>query len=175
MGLFTHVCGNFKCVRCGNETADCIQTKLFRVTVENHSKEYRGGDLIIIDGLDNYCPVYPWKAGELLRVVMGDWGCGICHLNWQWAVVAFQPMDIKDNLLLPFSAKIETIDTFVPTSAERFDGINFIESDLAELAISLQQPSDDGKSPFADMAVDKRIATIVAGHRRWLENIRHQG
>ena len=134
MGSFCYVCGELKCIHCNTIQDACFSTKLLSANAHNNSKEYRQGDLVIIDGLGDYCAIRAWQPGEILRVVMGDWECGACDLNYQWALVAFRRMENHNDFLEGFPARIDNIQTFVPVSIESFADIHFVERELADLA-----------------------------------------
>lgn len=87
MGFLVNLCGRFRCVKCGMESEACIQTKLFRSEAENSNREYRVGESELVDGIDDYFPLFPWNGSEPLVVAIG--AVGVAALvgngrNWYW-------------------------------------------------------------------------------------------
>lgn len=163
MGFFAYICGNVTCVRCGADQRGCVQTKLMQVSAENASKEYSVGDRVVVDGLADYCPLLPPTPNDPLRLVVGEWTCAVCHLNYQWAVVTLDAAGAVAGG--PFSTTIWSFETFVPCEAGALGGIHYLSEDLVNLA-----GRSDGDS-FQRLPVSKRIAAVVEGYQRWLEEV----
>jgi hypothetical protein len=168
MGLFSYICGTFKCLRCKNVVSECIQTKLFHVTPESSSKQYHIGDHVAIDGLGDYIEICPWAGADPLRVVVGDWSCDVCGLNYQWAPVTFEVKG-SASAAQPFLAKIAAIETFVP-GALAFAGVHYIEEALAELAFFPDQ-RPDSISVVKKWSVEQKVASIAGGYTRWVQEV----
>ena len=170
MGFLVNLCGRFRCVKCGMESEAGIQTKLFRSEAENSNREYRVGESELVDGIDNYFPLFPWNGSEPLVVAIGDWSCGSCGLGWQWAqlVLALDGIKSPDH---DFRATVLQLSTLVPLQASDLDGIHFVESWLAELSGIWGRGSDydwaGGRHQWLSLPVGERCELVASGYRAW--------
>jgi hypothetical protein len=142
------------------------------VTPENSYREYRAGSRAVVDGLFDYWPLHPPLQGGPLHVVAGDWDCGSCGLNYQWARVVLEPDVLPEAPDVsrgeptgPLPAVIAAVETFVAETEEAFSGIHYLCEDLALLAGNWDR---DG---FQRLPVDKRIRDIVRGYRDWYQQV----
>jgi hypothetical protein len=155
MGLFVTLDGDFECVRCGYNSERSIQTKLLRTAPENSCHPHRVGDTEIIDGLDDYAPLFAWYRTELLVVVVGDWGCPNCQLNWQWAKVVFNVNERNDVL----DATIASLSGFQPYQPNDLIGVHYLEFDLAALS--------DATEKWGSLTIESRCDLVASGYRSW--------
>lgn len=173
MGFYVYLVGDMECVRCKQRTFAGIQTKLLRTDAENHGKDYFVGCREEIDGLDgDYQGLEPWDESSLLQVVVGDWDCAHCGLNWQWARATFEVSSKKPQIKLGsnrYDATLRALVPFRPWCVEDFNGIHYIEPDLAELSGLWGQPYDrpDGKKRWQALGLMQRKALVVAGYKQW--------
>ncbi len=107
-----------------------IQTKLLRHEADNASRAYGIGDSEVLVGLEDYCPLHPWGGSSPLTVAVGDWACGHCGLNWQWAAVVFEVSAAGDRQVVTLCDLIG----LQPCRPDKLDGVHFVEADLAELS-----------------------------------------
>jgi hypothetical protein len=167
MGLFVHFQGNFVCVRCHQTSGASIQTKLLRAERDNSSRDYRLGDSEVMDGLEDYCPLNPWDGHSPLVVVVGDWDCNHCGLNWQWAKAVFD-MERTEGVSV---ATIRELSGFQPWRVEDLAGVHFVESDLAELSGLWERPPrynwPDGLLRWKACTIPERCERVAAGFRSW--------
>jgi hypothetical protein len=170
MGFFVNLCGRFRCVKCGMESEACIQTKLFRTEADNSSREYRVGDSEIVDGMEDYCALYPWDGSEPLVVAVGDWGCRNCELGWQWARLV---LTVNENKPLygDFSATIRELSSLVPSRPSDLAGIHLVESWLSEMSGLWGKGPDynwaEGRERWLSLPVHERCALVASGFRTW--------
>ena len=155
MGLFVTLNHEFKCIRCGSSDERSIQTKLLRTVPENSCQLYRVGDTEVIDGLDDYFQLLAWRPHEPLVVVVGDWDCSDCQLNWQWAKAIFEINPSADGL----SAKIVDLSEIQPLQPDELAGVHYVESDLAELSGVVEE--------WDSLSVQARCEQISTGYRKW--------
>lgn len=170
MGFFVYLCSRFRCLRCGMDSEASIQTKLFRTEADNSSREYRVGDSEIVDGMEDYCPLYPWDGSEPLVAAVGDWSCRHCDLGGQWAKLV---LTVKERTPSSgeFSASIKELSRLVPIRPSALDGVHLVESWLAELSGSWGTGSDydwaAGRDKWLGLPASERCERVAAGFRTW--------
>jgi hypothetical protein len=171
MGLFVHLCGSLQCVRCNETTDACIQTKLLRTDADNSMRCYRVGDSEVLDGLEEFVPLYPWQEGTPLVAGAGDWACESCGLNWQWAKATFHVVKENDQWI----ATLREIVDLRPGEADALLGIHYLEPDLAELTgLWVTGPGynwEEGCRLWRECTIGERCARIAAGYRAWCEEV----
>ncbi len=164
-----YLCNRFRCVRCDTESAACIQTKLLRTDADNAGREYRVGDAEIVDGLEDYCPLYPWDESEPLVVAVGDWHCRDCELAGQWARLVLT----IDERTPEAVGTIRELSTLVPANPTALIGVHRVESWLAELSGVWGAGRDynwaAGLDRWGSLPVSERCAHVAAGFRRWCQ------
>jgi hypothetical protein len=160
-------------VRCKADSEAFIQTYLFDGTLA----DYHVGDSVIVDfdeldefDLHHFYPLHPRKDSvpngqTVLVIVVGVWKCDGCGLYWQWA-----KLSLRDNDLV-----IQSLETFVPTTPSAFDGVHWVQLDLAEQSglFGGKPPYDyqKGAAAWAAHSVEQRIELMVAGYRTWCSKI----
>jgi hypothetical protein len=171
MGWFVYLNAKLVCIRC-RHTSDCaFQTKLFRSSHENQGRSYGVGDGVEIDGLDDYCPLQPRSNPATMTIIVGDWSCDHCGLNWQWAKMAVDLPITSGNPV----AVIREISAFHPVNLRSFDDVHFLESDLAELS-GIWQPDPDyswpaGYARWLELPILERCQRLVAGYIAWCHDV----
>lgn len=167
MGLFVYFRGSFECVRCRKTSDACIQTKLLRSEVDNCSREYCVGDSELMDGLEDYCPLYPWDCSSPLVVVVGDWGCAHCGLAWQWSKVVFDVAYPGAGLV----GTIRELSDLHPLRADDLARVHFVEAELAVYLSGLWEQSfrnwREGFAKWQACSVEERCERVAAGFRQW--------
>ncbi|MBI3300128.1 MAG: hypothetical protein HYZ75_18330 [Elusimicrobia bacterium] len=153
--MFTNLGGVFRCLRCGADTDALIQTYLFKTTAENAGEVYRVGEGAEVDGIEEFIPLYPWDGRAPLEVAVGDWDCGKCRLNWQWAKLTLTLDGSKGTIL--------ALTTFLPKDASDFNGIHRLQRDLADLA--------GEKSSSEVLPPGERAVRIAAGFKTWCREV----
>ena len=131
--MFTCLQGTFRCFRCGTDSEAYIQTYLLKTDASNASHLYLVGESEIIDGIDEFCSLHPWNGQTPLVIVVGDWDCRQCGLPYQWAKVTLSVVESSSGLV----GRVESIETFVPRKPTTFDGVHFVETDLAAFSVLL--------------------------------------
>lgn len=160
--MFTYLCGTLQCVKCGIVALESIQTKLFFTDESNCSHEYRQGSSVLVDGLCDYCELWPINDSPVLNVVLGVWDCRSCHLNWQWAKAE---LSILRGSVRCFEASVTSVSTFVPRCRDDFLGVHFVEEELAVLAFPSYSRANLER--FCNWSIEERIDAILAGYQRW--------
>ena len=158
MGFFVTLNGDFTCIRCGSVRERSIQTKLLRTDAENSCRPYRVGDTEILDGIDDYLSVCSWQPSDPLSMIVGDWDCSDCQLNWQWANVVFDVSQNGGSL----HATITNLTDFQPNHADDLAGVHYVEPNFADLsgavdrwdALSIQSRCDLTSLGFRNWCVD---------------------
>ncbi len=171
MGFFVHLQGRFECVRCGKVSNAAIQTKLMRSGIDNSSHSYQVGDSEVLDGLSEYCPLHPWDGKSPLVVAVGDWDCGHCGLNWQWAKAVFT----IEAYAQPIAVTLIELSVLRPSRIEELSSVNFVEPALAELSgLWDQRPRYDwraGLDNWHACSVAERSERIAGGYRSWCREV----
>jgi hypothetical protein len=179
--MFDWLAGTFTCIRCKADSETWIQTKLFD---RMEGVYYRAGDSEIIYGLDGFLPLHPWAKPRWnrrwLAIVVGDWTCDKCGLNWQWAKLGLwvAPWDYGGPHPADYGliGHVHSLETFVPRTPNAFDGVHFVEFDLAELSGLWGKPPYDyqeGNAAWSAHSVEQRVAFMVAGYRAWCSEVAH--
>jgi len=157
--VFTNLLGSVRCMRCGLEQEARIQTYLFKTGYDNAGADYRVGQSEVVDGVDEFDPLYPWDGASPLVLAIGDWDCDGCGLSWQWAKLTLS----TDGAGPEFTARIEAFETFTPWSAEAFAGVHGVEPWLADLArFNIERPV-----PWTDRSPAERCAAMATGFNAW--------
>jgi hypothetical protein len=171
MGLFVYFQGRFECVRCRRMSDACIQTKLLCSQADNSSRPYGVGDSEVLDRLDDYCPLHPWDGRSPLVVVVGDWDCAHCGLNWQWAKAILEVTQVFGRLV----ATLRELSGFQPGQASELTGVHFVEADLAELSGLWERPPrynrPEGFLRWQAYPVPERCERVAAGFRSWCREV----
>ena len=174
MGFFVYFCNRFRCLRCGMESLGHIQSKLLRTESDNSCREYHVGDSEIVDGIDDYCPLYPWNGSEPLVAAVGDWSCQHCSLNWQWAKLVLKVND-HTRFCDTFSATITELSSLIPGQASELAGIHLVESWLAESSGLWGRGPDynwaGGLEKWINLPVADRCERVALGYRTWCREI----
>jgi hypothetical protein len=71
---------------------------------------------------------------------------------------------------------IQSLETFVPRTPNAFDGVHFVEFDLAELSGLWGKPPDDyqeGNAAWSAHSVEERVALMGAGYRTCCSEVGH--
>jgi hypothetical protein len=170
MGLFTYIRGRLRCVRCGTESSGVFQTYLFRTDADNSCREYGVGDSEVVDGLDEFYPLYPWDGRSPLVLGLGDWDCDRCSLNWQWARVVLDVSRSAATLV----GTIRVVDTLAPWTPSALDLVHRVQGELAHISEFPGQVQGDWRAwlvrwearPVAD-----RSAAVASGFREWCRQV----
>lgn len=168
--MYTFVSGRLRCVRCGVEEDVPIQTRLFYTTRDTANQVYAAGDSVVIDGLDgDYYPLIAWNGTEPLQIAMGDWDCGQCGLNWQWARAVFAAHRTTGGL----SATIVRVEPLIPLTAAALDGLHFVQPDLAKLSWFPETAPSEAEclEAWARLSVVERSERVASGFRAWCQKV----
>lgn len=147
-----------------------MQTYLYKTDGANNGNTYQVGQSNEIDGLGCYLPLSPWDGQSPLVVLVGDWDCEHCGLNWQWARVVF---DVTAGNPHPIGT-IREIVGMQPLCRDDFRGIHFVEPDFAELICFGEEPRSgwqEFKQRWDAMTLSERIAGVTAGFRSWSASV----
>lgn len=173
MGLYVYFRGELECIRCQRLSDALIQTKLLHTDADNFLRSYRVGDseVMVMDGLDDFCPLYPWDGGSPLVMAVGDWACDHCSLNWQWARVV---LDVRPGESHP-TVSIRDLSTFRPWQPSDLDGVHFVEPDLAELSGLWASPPSynwsEGWDRWQACSLTERCERVSVGFRDWCREV----
>lgn len=168
--MFTYLRGRLRCVRCGGESDAAIQTYLFRTDAKNCGCEYRVGNSEVMDGLDQFYPLYPWDGRVPLVLGVGDWDCARCSLNWQWARVGLEVTRRSETL----TGTVTAVETLVPWEPASLTGIHRVEPDLAELSefpASRRGDWRDWLAAWSAQPVAARCDAVARGFRAWCREV----
>jgi hypothetical protein len=171
MGLYVYICADLQCLNCKSTNAACVQTKILQVNYANSARDYFAGDKVFIDGLADFCPIFPWRKGDLLCVVIGEWSCKKCGVPYQWAVVSFELIGEPDSSD-GFPAVIKSVDSFVPDTLDSFKNVHYVQNILAEFVNYPRVTSFAATIDyFRELPIEEKIDQIISGHRRWLHDV----
>jgi hypothetical protein len=161
--MFTNLLGPLRCLRCGLEQEARIQTYLFKTGYDNAGADYRVGQSEVVDGRDEFDPLYPWDGAAPLVLAVGDWDCAGCGLSPQWAKLTLSTDGAGDE----FTARVEAIETFTPWAARAFAGVHGVEPWLADMAnFNVEQPKR-----WADRSTAERCAAMAVGFTAWCAEV----
>jgi len=170
MSYATYICGTLRCLRCGHVAEECVQTKLIRADVNSAGREYRQGNSVVIDGLGDYLGISQLIHNPMLNVVIGDWDCSSCGLNYQWAKVCFQLTEITHRSdFMP--ATILSVESFAADQIADYVGVDYIQDLLAEFA---RYPALNRVNALPELRLQMPQTTIeqvANGYRHWINDI----
>jgi hypothetical protein len=161
--VFTSLLGTPRCMRCGLEQEARIQTYLFKTGYDNAGRDYSVGESEVVDGLEEFDPLYPWDSASPLVLAIGDWDCKACGLSNQWAKLTLS----TDGAGEEFIARIEALETFTPWAAEAFAGVHGVEPWLADLA----RFNIERAARWADQTPEQRCEAMAAGFNAWCAEV----
>jgi len=164
MGLFVYVVGKLHCLRCHAQSEARIQTKLFTVDRQNSARDYCVGSSaeVELSRMNDYAPLYPWSNNDDLVVVMGDWDCQRCSLNWQFAKVTIGISYSQTDRIL---GSIKSISAFAPTQLQDFAGVHRVEEDFVRHGEFLSHQN------WIDTVIEVRCARMLLGFHRWCREV----
>lgn len=171
MGWFVLLEGKMTCVRCAKTSVAQVQTKLLRSEMDNSCHVYRVGDRELIDGLEDFMPLFSWHDQSQLVIGISDWDCDHCGLAWQWSKAVF---DISFEGGKMFGKLREMTDLPV-VSAQDLKGIHFVCDDLAEMARCCRDSTNNGSQRFSDwwhhLFPEQRCEFMAMGIRAWRREV----
>lgn len=167
--MFTCFQGTFRCIKCGTDSEAYIQTYLFKTDASNASHHYLVGESEIIDGIDEFCSLHPWNGQTPLVIVVGDWHCRQCGLNYQWAKVALSVVESSLGLV----GRVESIEMLVPRRPADLNGVHWVQPDLAALSSHLSGNFDcrNDMAAWSACSVEQRCSLVVTGFRTWCTEV----
>ena len=164
VGLFLYVVGKLDCLRCHAQSEARIQTKLFKVDRYNSADDYCVGNTqeIKLCRIDDYTPLHNWNNTDDLVVVMGDWNCKYCSLNWQFAKVTLGISYSETGCML---GSLKSISTFAPTQLQDFAGIHRVDEEFIRYGEFLLNKD------WIDTSIEVRYARMLSGFQRWCHEV----
>ena len=170
-GVFTLLTGTFRCLKCWAESERRIQTYLFKTDFHNNARCYDVGDSEVIDGIDEFDPLWPWDGQSPLVIAIGDWDCRQCGLSYQWAKLTLEVSHSSAGLI----GTVKSVETLIPVTVDALLGIHGLEPHLAALSWGFGEGVEDyhwpignkGDLGWATVPVEQRCSLLVSGFRAW--------